>query len=269
MIRSGDERMVMERKPLVGDLGAAYERLYHPPLLNLRWTAVLGGLAVGIAMNMFLLLIGAALGLAAFSAGASADERGLVIAASVWDTACMVIAAFIGGYIAARGSGMRRTPDGIMHGLLAWSAAMLIVIMLATSAAGGMVGTMFNNMFNPPVAEARPPEQVERQALVADLETRFGLTAEQANSIVDQIFTMSGRGVSEEPDSTQTLHTATVISTWIAAAVILSLLGAVGGGVLGSRATRRGGRGGGDVAAGLRERDAMAMADGADAGRVR
>lgn len=224
---------------------AIYSRAYRPPLYNVRWTAVFAGLAVGIATNMFLLLLGAAMGLAVFSAGAKTNEEGLLLAASLWDTACVLIASFIGGYIAARASGMRRTPDGVMHGLLAWSVAMLVTVLLATSVAGDLLSDFFNEATDRPVAAetVTPFSPDERQAMVEDLETRFGLTSMQANRIVDDIMTMSGRGgPAEEPradEAAQTLRTAMVVGGWLSVAVLLSLLGAIGGGVLGSRGSRR------------------------------
>lgn len=215
-------------------------RLLRPPFLNLRWSAVFAGLAVGIAVNLVLLLVGAAAGLAVFNAGAQADEQGLLLAVSLWDTLSMVVAAILGGYVAARASGMRRTQDGILHGVLAWSAAMLIAVMLATSAAGGALAGMLSGFAGHPAAaaETRPLDGAERAAIVQDLENRFGLSTEQANAIADEISAMAGG--QEAADPAETLRTATLVGAWISAAVLLSLLGAVGGGVLGARATRRG-----------------------------
>lgn len=227
----------------MAELTEIYPRALRPPFLNLRWSAVFAGLAVGIAANLVLLLVGAAIGLAAFSAGAQTDEARLVMAVSIWDTFSMIVAAVLGGYVAARASGMRRTQDGILHGVLAWSAAMLLAVMLATSAAGGALAGMLSGFGGRPTAaeaQTRPLDGAERQAIVQDLQARFGLSNEQANSIADEITAMSGR--QEAPDATDTLRTATVVGGWISAAVLLSLLGAVGGGVLGSRATRRGTR---------------------------
>lgn len=227
------------------EISEPYARPYRPPLYNLRWSAVFAGLAVGISANLFLLLLGAAAGLAVFNAGAKMNEEGLVLAASLWDTFCMVLAALVGGYVAARASGMRRTPDGVLHGILAWSVAILVSVLLATTAAGDALGNLFNAAVNRPVAAeaTRPLDQDERQAIVDDLENRFGLNAKQANSIADRILTMSGRGggmnAESEVDSKQTLHAATVVSGWLSSAILLSLLGAIGGGMLGSRATRR------------------------------
>lgn len=223
----------------MAEITESYPPLLRPPVLNLRWSAAFAGLAVGIATNLVLLLIGAAVGLAVFNAGAAADEEGLLLAVSVWDTLCMIAAAIFGGYVAARASGLRRTQDGVLHGVLAWSAAMLLVLLLATSAVGGAFAGMLSGFMSHPAAveNPRPLDGAERQAIVQDLESRFGLNSAQANGIADEIAAMGGR--TEEPDSAQTLRTATLVGAWISAAVLLSLLGAIGGGVLGSRSIRR------------------------------
>lgn len=219
-------------------------RALRPPFQNLRWSAVFAGLAVGIAVNLVLLLVGGAVGLAMFNAGAQTSEDNLLTTISIWDTLCMVIAAVLGGYVAARASGMRRTQDGVLHGVLAWSAAVLIGILVATSAASGAFGGMLSGFMNrPAAAEApRPLDRAEHQAIVRDLETRFGLSSEQANSIADEIAAMAGRPPIEEPEAGDSLGTATLVGAWISAAILLSLLGAIGGGMLGSRSTRRGAR---------------------------
>jgi hypothetical protein len=219
-----------------------YPRTFRPPFLNLRWSAVFAGLAVGVAANLVLLLIGAAVGLAVFNAGGKADEEGLVLAVSVWDTLCMIIAAVLGGYVAARASGMRRTPDGILHGVLAWCAAMLIVMLLATSAAGSLFAGTVSGFLNHPAATvpARPLDGAEREAIVQDLQSRFGLSRDQADSIASEIGVMSNQERAPEAnDAMQTLRTATLVGGWVSAAVLLSLLGAVGGGAMGSRSSRR------------------------------
>ncbi|MDD5247486.1 MAG: hypothetical protein PHY45_00775 [Rhodocyclaceae bacterium] len=227
------------------EISETYARPYRPPLYNLRWSAVFAGLAVGVSANLFLLLLGAAVGLAVFNAGAKMNEDGLVLAASLWDTFCMVVASLIGGYVAARASGMRRTADGILHGILAWSVAVLGFVLLATSTVGDTLGGMFNSLLNRPVAaEAMHPlGDAERQAIAADLENRFGLDRQQANGIVDEILALSGREGKTNgeagADAEQNLHAATVLSGWLSTAILLSLLGAVGGGMVGSRATRR------------------------------
>jgi hypothetical protein len=55
-----------------------------------------------------------------------------------------LIALIIGGYVAARLSGMPLRGDGILHGVLTWAVTLLIMIYLLTTGVGGIVGGAFH-----------------------------------------------------------------------------------------------------------------------------
>lgn len=216
---------------------------YRLPLHALRWGAIVAGLAVGIATNLLLILIGAATGLAVFDAG----ETGVPLAVVIWNTISMVASAFTGGYVAARTAGMRRNSDGVLHGVVAWGATLLISVFVLTSVAGTTLGTLFN--------VASPGERMasseiagkigtgDRQEAIIAMRNRFGLSTEQAAQLVDEALVLSGRGNEASPQgraaTDDTLRTASIASGWLSGAILLSLLGAVGGGILGARGTRR------------------------------
>jgi hypothetical protein len=65
------------------------------------------------------------------------------ISAGVWGIITGLIALFIGGWAAGRLAGMPQRTDGILHGLLTWSVAILISVYLLTSAVGTFVGGAF------------------------------------------------------------------------------------------------------------------------------
>lgn len=218
---------------------------YRLPLSAVRWNAIFAGLAVGIGTNVFLLLLGAAAGLAVFDAGAA--DGAMTAAAAIWNTVCMVVAAFTGGYVAARTAGLRRAADGILHGVVAWGATMVISAFLVTSIAGVTLGTLFATA--PPAERAASAEIIgsldegNRQEAISVLRDRLGLSIEQANSLVDQALVLSGREELVSPQgraaAEKTLRTASAASGWLSAAILLSLVAAMGGGLLGARGTRR------------------------------
>lgn len=216
---------------------------YRLPIYNLRWSAIFAGLVVGVATNLFLVLLGAAAGLAAFDVSAGGD-RSILLAASAWNTVSMVLAALAGGYIAARTSGLRRTPDGILHGVVAWGVTMLLSAILATSAAGATLGGLFATAAPRGAGDVvRSVDRGDRQAAIDELQSRLGLSPDQANRIVDQALIMAGREDAASPqgraEAQQTVRTASIASGWLSAAILLSLLAAMGGGYLGARGTRR------------------------------
>jgi hypothetical protein len=234
------------------------------PLLNLRWGGIFAGLAVGIACNLLLLLVGVSIGLSAFDVTKPPSGQTASIAAVAWNIACMVIAAFVGGYVAARAAGMHRSSDGILHGAVSWGVTMLASMLLATSATSSLFGTLFQTGVTAGVAGAQSGagssiastmsggagsevmsriQQGDRQAAVDSLRTRLGISADQAGRVVDQALIASGHpeAASQQgrDDAEQAMKTAGIVTSSLSASVILSLLAAIGGGLLGARGTRR------------------------------
>jgi hypothetical protein len=215
------------------------------PFVNLRWSAVFAGLAVGISANLFLLLVGGAAGLAMFTTEARPSGEGIAMAAALWNTLCMLIGAFVGGYVAARASGMRRSRDGILHGAVCWGMTMLLSAILAGSAAGSALSGMFSAISSEPGAAAsvaRSAQTGDRQSAVSTLQSQLGLTEEQASRLYDQAQVLAGReqgGAQMQEETREGMRTASMASGWLSGAILLSLLAAMGGGMLGARATRR------------------------------
>ncbi|HEX5391815.1 MAG TPA: hypothetical protein VFW68_00945 [Rhodocyclaceae bacterium] len=229
------------------EITETYARLSRLPLLNMRWAAVFAGLVVGISANLFLLLVGGAVGLAVFNTTPQSSSQGIAIAAGIWNTFCMIVGAFIGGYVAARASGLRRTPDGVLHGAVAWSVTMLLSALLAGSAAGstlsGMFATVANRVGGEPSVVLRSVDTRDRQAAVNALQNSLGLSPDQAGRIVDQALIESGRAESASEQGRAEVRGAarstSIAIVWLSASILLSLLAAMGGGMLGAHATRR------------------------------
>lgn len=219
---------------------------YRLPLDALRWSAVFAGLVVGIATNLFLLLLGAAAGLAVFDVG-DAGNGGVPIAAAIWNAICMIIAAFAGGYVAARTAGLRRTSDGILHGVVAWGVTMLISAFFVTSVAGATLGALFATSSpserSASAEIARTIDEGNRQEAINVMRDRLGISTEQASRLVDQALALSGHEEKASPQgqaaAQETVRTASVASGWLSGAILLSLFAAMGGGMYGARGTRR------------------------------
>ena len=111
------------------------------PINAVRWSAVLAGMAVGIAVHLALNLGGVALGLALNERG---DAYAIPLAAGAWNTLSMLAGALVGGYVAARASALRRIADGMLHGTVAWGATTLVFGVIALTTAGALAGGLFN-----------------------------------------------------------------------------------------------------------------------------
>lgn len=226
----------------------AVEFTPHPSrdrLAPISWAAVFASLAVGISVMLLLTLAGVAVGVATVDQGEGA--RAITIAAATWQALSMLLAAVVGGYVAARLSGLRRTADGVLHGAVSWGAVTLLYAALATTALGTLTAGMFG-LLAPGAAERAAPTAevaapVNREQAQRTLE-RIGLDADQARVVVDQLTGAGSAGAGpavREPleDAGDAVGTAT---GWLTATVLLSLLLSMTGGAFGTRGARRGNR---------------------------
>jgi hypothetical protein len=150
-------------------------------LRRISWGAVLAGAVIVIAVHLSLSLLGLGIGLSTVdpTAGDTPEATSLGLGAGIWWVVSNLIALVIGGYVAARLSGMPLRGDGIIHGVLTWAVTLLITIYLVTTGVGNLVGGAFNVVGNavstlgrgvaqavPPALEASgvSPEQIQQQA---------------------------------------------------------------------------------------------------------
>ena len=224
------------------------------PLYGIRWPAVFAGLAVGLGVQLLLMLIGIAAGSAFFGAGGRPEGGNLTVAAAAWNTVSMLVAALVGGFVAARASGLRRSVDGMLHGVVAWGAAMLCFAILTGSVTGSAISGMFG-LATSPTASARGAdvatmsellsglEHGDRAAAVSVLRERFGLNQEQANQMADRALAMTGRPGVARPEASGDVNeaamTASAASAWLSVMILLSLVAGAGGGLLGARGARK------------------------------
>jgi hypothetical protein len=113
------------------------------PLFVMRWGAVFAGLAVGLAVHLLLMILGAAAGFSALNAGAAAQ---MSVTAGTWNIISTLAAAFCGGYVAARTSGLGRAADGVLYGLVAWGVTTLLFAALASNAVVTVAGGLFGQL---------------------------------------------------------------------------------------------------------------------------
>ena len=108
---------------------------------RIRWGAVFAGLVVTLALQFILYLVGIGTGLAAFDVGDSGKPFG--VGAAIWAVLVPLIALFIGGMTTGRLAGVLNRKDGFLHGVLTWSLAMLVGVVLLSRGIGAIAGTTF------------------------------------------------------------------------------------------------------------------------------
>lgn len=123
-----------------------HDAAHHARFPAIHWGAIFAGIVVGLAVQLVLAVLGLAAGLSAVDmreANAGVDNPGAW--AAVWHGFSMLTAAFVGGYVAARMSGLLRKTDGLLHGFVAWGATTLLFAVLSMTAVGSFFGSVFYN----------------------------------------------------------------------------------------------------------------------------
>ncbi|MGV3741001.1 MAG: hypothetical protein ACO1NO_01670 [Burkholderiaceae bacterium] len=251
---------------------AAETGVKRPLLPAIRWGAVLAGVVVGVSIQLVLTLLGVATG---FSTRSASQGGGLGMGPLIWTVVSMLVSAFIGAYVAGRLTGLKRKSDGVLHGVVSWAVTTLLFAVLATSAVGSMVNSIFTsvginaartgaaaespktsgvlNMLKSQIGDNMSPESLqqlqnyiqdgERDQAVRYMTGFMGIEQSRAETIVDQALILSG-----SPDqasergragANKALDTASKAAWAVFAAVALSLLLGIVGGVLGAIGARR------------------------------
>lgn len=205
----------------------------HTIMLNrVSWGAVFAGVVVGLVVQVLLTMLGVGAGLATLDPG-SGDSPGassFSIGAGIWYALSGLIAAFAGGYVAARMSGKTDATSGALHGLAAWAFTTLLVLYLLTTTLGAIVGGVFNGVAGtagglgqtiaatagPVIAETNPLERLEAQVrgVGADPEAQ---TMPAVNAIRGLIMSDEAGADAARQQAVEALATARGVPTTVAA----------------------------------------------------
>jgi hypothetical protein len=251
------------------DPALAVQNISRRPLFPaIRWGAIFAGVAVGLSVQLILALLGVATGLA--SVDVTQGNRVSGTGPLIWAAVSMLISAFIGGYVAARMSNLKRKVDGLLHGAVSWAVTTLLFVSLATSVGGSLLSGVFTNVV-PNVAQAA----TSSGGVASMLKNRLGVNADpstlrrlqndiqagrrddavelmvgsmnmdrsRAETVVDQALIVSGSPQEASPQGRETansaLRKASAAAWGVFFAVLLSLVLGVIGGLLGAMGARR------------------------------
>jgi hypothetical protein len=189
---------------------------------------------------LLLTLAGVAVGVSVVDTGTD-SPRAITMGAAAWQTISMLVAAVVGGFVAARLSGLRRTGDGVLHGAVSWGATTVLYAALATTALGTLTAGMFG-LLAPATTESTAssaPAAGDRDQMQRTLES-MGVNADQARAITERLSAPAAAAPASRQqqveDAANTVGTAT---GWLSATVLLSLVLSMIGGAMGARGTRR------------------------------
>lgn len=117
---------------------------------RISWGAVLAGVAIILAIQLAMALLGTGIGLSTVDPVAQESPTATTfgIAGGIYWAISIVVSVLIGGWVAGRLAGIPRDFDGLIHGVLAWSVATLLTVYLLTSSIGGLIGGAFGVVGN-------------------------------------------------------------------------------------------------------------------------
>ncbi|HBB35234.1 MAG TPA: hypothetical protein DDZ80_18855 [Cyanobacteria bacterium UBA8803] len=135
--RSGDN--VVTDPPMVNQVVEYHDRV--------RWGPIFSGLVVAIATQLLLSAFGAAIG-SSFLAGSGAPRSnapGVGTSVGIWSIISLLIALFIGSWVAARASGPMNRNTALLNGAILWATTLALSSWLLASGVSGAFGIAASN----------------------------------------------------------------------------------------------------------------------------
>jgi len=174
-----------------------------------QWGPILAGIATTVAVMIVLSVLGLAIGTSAFKPRDSGQSIGT--AASIWGGASAIVAFFLGGLVAAHSASVPGKGSGLLNGFIVGAAMLVLVLYLTGTGLGNLFGTVGSNIRD-------ISDVVQRQT------GQQGLSAtdiQNAKTSADQAF-----------------HTVKDAAWGTLAGLVLALVAAAVGGLVGSNSRR-------------------------------
>ncbi|MEN9871085.1 MAG: hypothetical protein RLZZ171_2073 [Cyanobacteriota bacterium] len=106
---------------------------------RIRWGPIIAGIFVAIATQLILSALGAAIGL-------SVGETGGAVGIGIWSIVSLLLALFIGSWVAAAGSAPMNRKSALLQGLILWATTLAISAWLLASGVTGAFGVAASNV---------------------------------------------------------------------------------------------------------------------------
>jgi len=194
---------------------------------RVSWGAILAGAVMALAIGFVFTLLGAAIGLS-FADSATTDT--LSMGAAIWAIATTILALFVGGWITSQCVVGETKTESVVHGIIMWGVALAMLMWLTASG----IGAGFNSMMQVANVAGVSNSQQDWQSVARSA----GVPQETIQQWEQQAATAADRA--DDPDAQRQAHdTATQATWWTLGGVVLSLLAAIAGALVGAGPTFR------------------------------
>lgn len=122
-----------------------------------RWGPIVAGVVSAFTVLLFLTVLGVALGLSALGDGNASQSWGT--AAGIWGGLSLLVAFFVGGWMAGRSAVPGLDRNGLLNGFVTGAATLLLLLWLATTALTGALGFFAGTVTG--LADAAAPAAIE------------------------------------------------------------------------------------------------------------
>lgn len=127
------ERRVSERRRF------AYPAFLTRDGMKVSWGGVFGGVLVAIGLLILLTALGVAVGITAADPGQT-EAGTLGTATGIWAGVSLLVALFVGGLVSTRTGAISDRTTGFFEGALVWVVSILLMMYLASTGAGMIMG---------------------------------------------------------------------------------------------------------------------------------
>lgn len=134
---------------------------------RVQWGPIIAGVATAIATFLLLTVLGIALGASVLDPTDTAGDIGTW--AAVWGAISAIVAFFVGGWLAAKTAAVDGPFAGLVNGLMAGAAGLILILWLSSTGLGNLFGTISSNVGD--IAN-----------LGQDIAQQEGVTAEEAQA---------------------------------------------------------------------------------------
>jgi hypothetical protein len=204
---------------------------------RVRWGPVVAGVLTGVTALLVLTALGLALGISTLG-GESAATWGT--AAGIWGGLSLLVAFFLGGWVAGHTATTLREGDGPLNGFLTGAATLILLLWLATTALTGALGFFASTVTGLAGAAAPAAIQAVNTGVVPEQNVQEAATA-VAGAAENPQAAVPAQTHQAAQQAAQTARQAAGPGAWgTLIAMVLALIAASLGGMIGhSRAVPR------------------------------